>query len=173
MVEALHQYLSDFRKEGKHLLSREGGFELDIAQAKVKGYIDRVEEDTFGRVVIVDLKTGKYPPPQGDIPEHAQLACYQLAVAENKIEGLPENVQPGGAKLLYVTNGVRGKLYRECVQEEYDEEALDAIRKRIEQASLGMAGSTFLAPVYMSQEISNPFSRYEFRIHSIPGVSAS
>lgn len=173
MVEALHQYLDDFQKDGKKLLASEGGFDMVIGNANVKGFIDRIEQDSAGRVVIVDLKTGKYAPANKDIPENAQLACYQLAVAEGEIEGIPQGAQPGGAKLIYVTNGVYGKLYKEFIQEEYDEVELASIRQRIISASEGMAGSTFIAPVVTNFEKGDPYSRYEFRIHTISAVSSS
>ena len=40
-----------------------------------------------GRVVVVDLKTGKYPPTQAEIAEHPQLGLYQLAVENGAVEG--------------------------------------------------------------------------------------
>ncbi|MDH6533239.1 superfamily I DNA/RNA helicase/RecB family exonuclease [Aurantimicrobium minutum] len=173
MVAALSEYLQNFRNEGKTLLASEGGFTLEMGHATVRGYIDRIEQDVLGHVVIVDLKTGKYFPAAKDVPEHAQLACYQLAVAEGALEEVPEGATPGGAKLLYVTNGVRGKLYREIIQDTYDEEALASIRERIEAAAAGMAGHSFSAPLVIQEEKGDPHSRYEFRIHTAPAVSSS
>lgn len=173
MVAALSEYLQNFRNEGKTLLASEGGFTIELEHATVRGYIDRIEQDTFGQVVIVDLKTGKYFPAAQDVPQHAQLACYQLAVADGALTEVPAGATPGGAKLLYVTNGVRGKLYREIIQDSYDEESLAAIRERILSAASGMAGNTFLAPVVIHEEKGNPHSRYEFRIHTVPAVSSS
>ena len=34
----------------------------DGEQVALRGYADRLELDDDGRVVVVDLKTGKYPP---------------------------------------------------------------------------------------------------------------
>jgi superfamily I DNA/RNA helicase/RecB family exonuclease len=173
MVVALSEYLQNFRKDDKTLLASEGGFTLELGHATVRGFIDRIEQDVLGQVVIVDLKTGKYFPAAKDVPEHAQLACYQLAVAEGALDVVPAGATPGGAKLLYVTNGVRGKLYREIIQDTYDEEALAQIRQRIEDAATGMAGTTFSAPLVIQEEKGDPHSRYEFRIHTAPAVSSS
>lgn len=173
MVAALSEYLQNFRNDDKTLLASEGGFTLEVGNAVVRGYIDRIEQDVLGQVVIVDLKTGNYFPAAQEVPEHAQLACYQLAVAEGALGEVPEGATPGGAKLLYVTNGVRGKLYREIIQDTYDDEALARIRERIEVAATGMAGHTFSAPVIIQEEKGNPHSRYEFRIHTAPAVSSS
>ena len=47
---------------------------------RLHGYADRLELDEDGRVVVVDLKTGKYPPPASRARAHPQLGLYQLAV---------------------------------------------------------------------------------------------
>ena len=173
MVAALSEYLQNFNADQKTLLANEGGFTLELGQATVRGYIDRIEQDVQGHVVIVDLKTGKYYPAAKDIPEHAQLACYQLALSSQVLEDVPIDAPNGGAKLIYLTNGVKGKLYREIVQEPYDEKALAAIRERIELAAQGMAGNSFTAPVVIKEALGDPHSRYEFRIHTVSAVSAS
>lgn len=52
-----------------------------------------MERDGAGRLVIVDLKTGKTPVSKDDAQRHAQMAMYQLAVAEGLLPGADE---PGG-----------------------------------------------------------------------------
>ena len=49
---------------------------------RLRGRVDRLERDGAGRLVIVDVKTGKTPVSKDDAQQHAQLAMYQLAVAE-------------------------------------------------------------------------------------------
>ena len=49
---------------------------------RVRGRLDRLERDGAGRLVVVDIKTGKSPVSKDDAQRHAQLAMYQLAVAE-------------------------------------------------------------------------------------------
>jgi RecB family exonuclease len=173
MIAAVSEYLQNFKNDGKTLLATEGGFTLELGQATLRGYIDRIEQDVLGHVVIVDLKTGKYEPRVKDLPEHAQLACYQLALTEGVLEDVPEGSQNGGAKLIYVTNGTRGKLYKEMPQKAYDDSELLTIRERIETAAKGMAGNEFTAPIVIEEERGNPHTRYEFRIHTAPAVSAS
>lgn len=173
MMKALAEYLRDFKHDGKNLLASEGGFELRVGHATVRGFIDRVEQDVHGEVMIVDLKTGKSFPAGKDIPEHSQLACYQLALTEGALDEVPEGAKNGGAKLLYVTDGLHKKLYRQIVQEPYDEEAIAAIKARIDEAAVGMAGSTFTSTVAIREEKGDPHSRYEYRIHIAQAVSAS
>ena len=173
MISAVSEYLQNFRNDNKTLLATEGGFTLELGEATLRGYIDRIEQDAVGHVVIVDLKTGKYEPRVKDLPEHAQLACYQLALTEGVLEDVPEGSRNGGAKLIYVTNGTKGKLYKSMEQKPYDENELLAIRERIETAAQGMAGNEFVAPIVIEEEKGNPHTRYEFRIHTASAVSST
>ncbi|MGB1223666.1 MAG: ATP-dependent helicase [Mycobacterium sp.] len=66
---------------------------------RVRGRLDRLERDSEGRLVVVDVKTGKSPVSKDDAQSHAQLAMYQLAVAEGLLAGGDE---PGGGRLVYV-----------------------------------------------------------------------
>ena len=70
-----------------------GGHEVDVdgvldgqsgtgVSVRLRGRVDRIERDGAGRPVIVDIKTGKTPVSKDDAQRHAQLAMYQLAVAE-------------------------------------------------------------------------------------------
>jgi RecB family exonuclease len=144
-TEALAEYLGDFRSEGKRLVAAEGRFELELDRAIVRGSIDRVEQDAAGRVTIVDLKTGSPITSQPKIDTHPQLAAYQLAYAEGKFDELLDGAAhaPGGAKLLFVKQGVRGKRYREAVQQPLTEEQLDEFRERIRAAAKLIAAAEF------------------------------
>ena len=61
---------------------------------RVRGRLDRLERDGAGRLVVVDIKTGKTPVSKDDAQRHAQLAMYQLAIAEGL---LPQGDRPGAA----------------------------------------------------------------------------
>ncbi|WP_183096124.1 RecB family exonuclease, partial [Nocardioides stalactiti] len=72
----------------------------------LSGYADRLELDEAGQVVVVDLKTGKYPPTDKSLPENPQLGLYQLAVdhgAADHLVGRP--VTAGGAELVQLRHG--------------------------------------------------------------------
>ena len=57
------------------------------AAVRVRGRLDRLERDDEGRLVVVDVKTGKTPVSKDDAQRHAQLAMYQLAIAEGLAAG--------------------------------------------------------------------------------------
>ena len=89
----------------------EVGTEIDVdgavkpAGVRVRGRLDRLERDGEGRLVVVDVKTGKTPVSKDDAQRHAQLAMYQLAVAEGL---LPQGDTPGGGRLVYLGKAAAG-----------------------------------------------------------------
>ncbi|MDT5133640.1 MAG: hypothetical protein QOE41_2951, partial [Mycobacterium sp.] len=52
-----------------------------LPDVRVRGRVDRLERDGAGRLVVVDVKTGKSTLSKHDAQRQAQLAMYQLAVA--------------------------------------------------------------------------------------------
>ncbi|WP_199858882.1 ATP-dependent helicase [Frigoribacterium sp. CFBP 8751] len=146
MTESLSAYLRDFEASGGSLLGAESTFTLDIGPARLRGSIDRVERTAEGAAVIVDLKTGRSAPTSSQaVAEHPQLGSYQVALADGAVEAVPEGTPPGGAKLVIVSSGVRGKLYREPAQGAFDDDRLAAFRARVVDAAEHMAGRVFVA----------------------------
>jgi len=145
MTESLAAWLRDSLAEGRSLLGAESRFELDVVPARVRGSIDRVERLADGSVHIVDLKTGRTAPGRDALRQHPQLASYQLALADGAVEAAGEAPRPGGASLLFVSHGVRGRPYREARQDVLDDEGLTAFRTRVTEAARGMAGAVFVA----------------------------
>ncbi len=73
------------------------------------GFADRLEIDDNGRVVVVDLKTGKYPPTGDEVTVHPQLGLYQYAVAHGAVDALLDTPgEPGGAELVHLRKESRG-----------------------------------------------------------------
>ncbi|MDO9484849.1 MAG: ATP-dependent DNA helicase [Actinomycetota bacterium] len=71
-----------------------------VEHVRIHGLLDRIEIDDMGRQVAIDLKNMKNPPPDKDVPEHAQLGMYQLLLRENGAE-------VGGAALVQLRVGSR------------------------------------------------------------------
>ncbi|MFC5169311.1 ATP-dependent helicase [Streptomyces mutomycini] len=69
---------------------------------RIRGSMDRVEQDTEGRAYVVDFKTGKGAPTRGEVASHPQLAVYQLAVREGAVDEVFDGRRPapGGAELV-------------------------------------------------------------------------
>jgi superfamily I DNA/RNA helicase/RecB family exonuclease len=111
------------------------------APVQIKGRVDRLEIDEAGRLVVVDLKTGKSAPVNADVVEHPQLAAYQAAV---ELGAFDESVVSGGASLVQL--GTDAVAAREQVQPPPSTSgdpgwAVDLVRG----AAKAMAASTFNA----------------------------
>ncbi|MBG6189633.1 superfamily I DNA/RNA helicase/RecB family exonuclease [Arthrobacter sp. CAN_A212] len=107
MVRKLAGYVLMMPKSGRSLVGTEVDFEVDLEVAvgdeqrvaRLRGQIDRLEIDAEGRLVIVDLKTGKSSPSQTDLQQHPQLAAYQVALNEGALAG-GQAAGSGGAALV-------------------------------------------------------------------------
>jgi RecB family exonuclease len=86
---------------------------------RLNGYADRLELDENGRVVVVDLKTGKYPPTGPQVERHSQLGLYQLAVDHGAADEMAgRSVTSGGAELVQLRIGeVLPKVQQQKPQE--------------------------------------------------------
>jgi superfamily I DNA/RNA helicase/RecB family exonuclease len=110
---------------------------------RLRGRVDRIERDAAGRLVIVDVKTGKTPVSKDDAQRHAQLAAYQLAVAEGLVA---QGGEPGGGRLVYLgKTGAAGATERE--QDPLTPEARQQWRKSIRDAADATAGPQFVARI--------------------------
>lgn len=69
---------------------------------RIRGSMDRVEQDAEGRAYVVDFKTGKSAPTKDEVAAHPQLAVYQLAVREGAVDDVFDGrrPEPGGAELV-------------------------------------------------------------------------
>ena len=151
LIRGLASYLGDFAAAGGSLVAAEGRFRFPLGDhVEVSGSIDRVELSPRGEVQIVDLKTGRALTSQKDIDEHPQLGIYQLAYREGVLDPFLEphgEHRAGGAKLLFVKEGVKGKLYREAIQATLDDAGLEAFRQRVVAAAGLMAAASFAGPL--------------------------
>ncbi len=173
LTEALAEYLGDFSREGKLLVGAESRFVLELDDIVVRGSIDRVERAPDGSVVIVDLKTGTPVTAQAKIDEHPQLSAYQLAYADGFLDDhLAEHGlhRSGGAKLLFVKEGIDGRLYREAVQAPLTDQQLADFRDRIRLAATLIAAAEFDGPLELSNFGLGDVAR--LRLHRVRAVSS-
>ncbi len=116
----------------------------DSREIRLRGRVDRLERDGAGRLVIVDIKTGKTPVSKDDAQQHAQLAMYQLAVAEGMMPADTTSAEPGGARLVYIgRTGAAGAAERE--QDPMAPATRDEWRNLVRQAAEATAGPQFIA----------------------------
>lgn len=112
----------------------EEAFSVQVGRAVLAGSADRVESrDGVGTVV--DLKTGS-PIPMAEVPEHGQLAMYQLAAHHGAFDGVDD---VAGAQLVFLGSGVKPAVR---VQPSID---VEAQRSRLAAVVDTMAAATFEA----------------------------
>ncbi len=104
---ALGRFLRWHYSNRRVLLGTEQHFATEVLledgeRIRISGYADRVELDAEGRVVVVDLKTGRSVPPTSSVAGHRQLSLYQYAVDHGAVPGpvAGQPVESGGAELV-------------------------------------------------------------------------
>ncbi|MEV7868010.1 ATP-dependent DNA helicase [Streptomyces sp. NPDC088124] len=91
---------------GRTPAATEHGFDVTLEagayEVRIRGSMDRVEQDAQGRAYVVDFKTGKQAPSKDEVAHHPQLAVYQLAVREGALDEVFDGhrPEPGGAELV-------------------------------------------------------------------------
>ena len=112
---------------------------------RMRGRVDRLEVDADGRPVVVDIKSGKTPVTRASVPNHPQLAVYQLAVSLGAFGELDVSTEPGGARLLYVAKETKRNGATELVQPPLDKEALQGWLEVVQDAAAACLGPTYQA----------------------------
>ncbi|HEX6486066.1 MAG TPA: ATP-dependent DNA helicase [Nocardioidaceae bacterium] len=126
----------------------------DGQRVRLNGYADRLELDEDGRVVVIDLKTSKYPPADKELPTNAQLGLYQYAVDHGAVDDLlaghPDHAggpgRSGGAELVQLRREVRGaaKVQNQEPQEP-DEDGYLPVERQLMEAVRVVRGEEFPA----------------------------
>lgn len=124
------------------LVDVEVPFSVPVGEGAVMhGRVDRLERDEAGRLVVVDLKTGRSRVVDADLARHPQLGAYQLAVAEGAFGAREE---PGGAALVQVgltRSAVKEQEQRPLAEDDDPRWA----RELVGAAARGMGGAVFAA----------------------------
>jgi superfamily I DNA/RNA helicase/RecB family exonuclease len=103
---ALRRFLQWHYDNPRRVIGIEKGFRtvVDLPsgdRAQLIGYADRLEVDADGRVVVVDLKTGRTPPSSSSVERNLQLALYQYAVDAGAVDDIVDPpATSGGAELV-------------------------------------------------------------------------
>ncbi|WP_328887201.1 ATP-dependent helicase [Streptomyces sp. NBC_00316] len=93
-------------RTGRTAAASEHDFDVTLEageyEVRIRGSMDRVEQDADGRAYVVDFKTGKQSPTKDEVARHPQLAVYQLAVREGAVDEIFDGHRPdpGGAELV-------------------------------------------------------------------------
>jgi len=138
-VDMLVKFTNWHQQRPTQLLAVEENFSFTLGRAIIKGSVDRLELAVDGSLIIVDLKTAKNVVSVAEGQDHAQLAAYQLAVAEGGFKNFPENKTPGGALLYFAADGKKGADRKQAPIN------VENVRGEILRDSELMAAAKFLA----------------------------
>ena len=142
MVDKLLRWLA---VNPRRLLAIEHEFTVRLEDEKrpiqLTGRVDRLEVDEEGRLVVIDLKTGKTTTVAADIDDHAQLAGYQAAVAAGAFDDYGRT--SGGAALVQLgtTKDAREQMQVPLADSADPDWAYAMVRRTAET----MAAATFSA----------------------------
>ncbi|GAA4863586.1 ATP-dependent DNA helicase [Kitasatospora terrestris] len=137
------------------LVATEHGFDLTLdvggIAVRIRGSMDRVERDAAGRAYVVDFKTGKQIPTDKSLPEHKQLAVYQLAVRGGALDGLPGfddgAATPGGAELVHLREPAKGEPEAPKVQRQLPAEGEPWIENLLAESAGRVLAERFVPTV--------------------------
>jgi RecB family exonuclease len=139
------------RDRGRTPVAAEAQFDVIVPAGddavRLRGSMDRVELDSGGRAVVVDLKTSKTAPTEAAVAEHPQLGVYQLAVSAGALdERVGRHVESGGAELVQLRKALRtgAKVQHQAAPD--DEHPLPAI-DQVARAVATLRDEQFLATV--------------------------
>ncbi|MEV4636475.1 UvrD-helicase domain-containing protein [Actinoplanes sp. NPDC049548] len=145
MVDKLLRWLA---RNPRRLLAIEHEFTVRLDDPnrpiQLTGRVDRLEVDEQGRLVVIDLKTGKTTAvTAGEVEEHAQLAGYQAAVDAGAFDALSEGAESGGAALVQLgpTKEAREQMQVPLAEAEDPNWAYAMVRRTADT----MAAATFSA----------------------------
>jgi RecB family exonuclease len=143
MVDKLLRWLA---KNPRRLLAIEHEFTVRLDDParpiQLTGRVDRLEVDENGRLVVIDLKTGKSTAvTASDVAEHAQLAGYQAAVDAGAFADF--GTESGGAALVQLgpTREAREQMQLPLAEAEDPSWAYAMVRRTADT----MAAATFSA----------------------------
>jgi RecB family exonuclease len=115
---------------------------VQVGRARLRGQVDRVERDDDGRARVVDYKTGATPTDNNELPEHGQLAAYQVAADSGAFADLGL-ASSGGAMLVQLGKGKAAKEQAQPPLSTYDDPLW--AERMVREAADRMAGSAFVA----------------------------
>ena len=151
MRKALTRFVTwHSRPDARTVLATEQDMRAEVTlpdgqRVRLLGYADRLEIDDAGHVVVVDLKTGKYPPSK--IEENPQLGLYQHAVDHGAVDELVGGeASSGGAELWQLRKETRGELkVQEQKPQVPDDEGLRPVERQLMRAATALRLEEFPA----------------------------
>ncbi len=143
MLTHFAEYVRQSRTAGRDLVGTEVELSAQVGRARIRGTADRLERDADGRLVIIDLKTGKSAPTAAELARNAQLGTYQLALERDP--ALADGAAGGAALVQLGTANKKVAVQPQRPLAEDDDPGWAA--ELVERSAEGMAAAHFPATV--------------------------
>ncbi len=149
---ALARFLAWHASNPREVVALEAGFSAEVEldsgdRVRLDGYADRLEIDTDGDVVVVDLKTSRNAPSGPAVAGDRQLGLYQYAVEQGAFEADTPVRAAGGAELVQLgltDGGDTAKVQAQAAQHDGDPRR-EVLRLEMERAASYLREETFPA----------------------------
>ena len=145
MVSRLARYFEESAASGWERVGVELDLQVELGRAVLRGRVDRLERDASGGLRVVDLKTGSGKPGKVDLPHHAQLGAYQVAVEHGAFAD--HGCVSAGAALLQVGKAAGVKTTLQTQAPLSSDDNPQWAQALVTETAEGMAGSEFLATI--------------------------
>ncbi len=146
MVDKFATYVRDAERAGRRLVSTELAVTAQVGRTLIRGQVDRLEEDAEGRLLVVDLKTGRAAPSEADVARHPQLGAYQVLAAEGAFDEETDSSARGSAGAALVQLGTERATPRVQTQRPLREDPDPRwAHELVETSAAGMSGAAFPA----------------------------
>jgi superfamily I DNA/RNA helicase/RecB family exonuclease len=150
---ALARFLAWHHDNRRTLVATEAKFSTvvrlpDGEEVSLTGYADRLEVGADGKLVVVDLKTGRRAPSNKAVEAHVQLGLYQYAVDHGAVDDrFPDPAEAGGAELVQLgllDGGPAAVVQTQPVQAE-DGPAREGLRRELARTAGLLRSESFPA----------------------------
>ena len=150
---ALGRFLAWHHANPRTLLATEARFSTVVElpegeRVELTGYADRLELDADGRVVVVDLKSGRTKPANTAVERHLQLGLYQYAVDHGAVDAVTEGpAEAGGAELvqLGLTDGGEAAVVQPQATQDEQGPQREALRGQLGRTAALLRSESFPA----------------------------
>ena len=145
MLDRLARFFDENTASGWRRLAAEESMRVELGRVVLSGTVDRLDVGPDGAVRVIDYKTGSSKPKGADVPRHAQLGSYQLAVEAGAFEHLDVAPESAGAALLHLGKAAGVATSIQVQPPLGDDEDPAWAERLVLETGEGMAGTTFTA----------------------------
>ncbi|CAN7352907.1 ATP-dependent helicase [Knoellia sp. LjRoot47] len=145
MLDRLARFFGENTAAGWRRLAAEESMRVELGRVQLRGSVDRLDVDPHGAVRVIDYKTGSSKPKADDVPRHAQLGAYQLAVTTGAFGHLGVEPTSGGAALLHLGKAANQKTTIQVQPPLSRDEDPGWAEELVRETGEAMAGATFTA----------------------------